>query len=448
MSVFPGAKNAPAAKLRGRSHFSLISVDDASCADIVARVVAVGEVRDLDDVAGVGRVDELVAADVDAAVANVAAVDRGEEQHIAGTQGADRGAVVGQAGRRAVDAVAEVAVAVVDEPGAVKTGGGGPAVDIGHAEEFLRVVHDVLTGAAGDGRVVRPAAAGARLAAAGRGGTGGGRLIAVRDLVRGGLLSLQTLLFFKLGLHVCDLAGDRSGQRVHGLELGGVVGGAGLQGRKDALDLFLLGEQVRLFVLVFLEDLLLRSHFGLHGGLRVLYFFRGVSDLVDEVGVVLHDLLDVADAAEEVLKIARAKDDGYVRGVSVFLHRAEALAVLREEFVFLLLVDVELIFKLCDRVCIGGDLLGEIFELLIGHVELLGEDAELLVLVGDLSLERLRLGLNGGFLFRKLRLLIFQRVDLRARDRLGRGPAEERKTHIEGKRKRQNQRKPAFFRAR
>src|SRR5205807_5936738 len=57
---------------------------DAAAAGELGRVPA-GQRRDLDDVARVGRVDELAAADVDADMART-----GEEDEIAGLQLADR----------------------------------------------------------------------------------------------------------------------------------------------------------------------------------------------------------------------------------------------------------------------------------------------------------------------------------------------------------------------
>jgi hypothetical protein len=59
---------------RGRCG-SILSLGDASGADVVVGVPGVAEVGDLDDVAGVGGVDELAGADVDADVVEVVEKD-------------------------------------------------------------------------------------------------------------------------------------------------------------------------------------------------------------------------------------------------------------------------------------------------------------------------------------------------------------------------------------
>src|SRR3954454_22939467 len=83
------------------------------------RAVRAGQAADLDDRAGVRRVDEAAAAEVDADVASAI-----EEHEVAGAQSASsdvrprRPLLVGDAGKRHADA----AVHVLDQPGAVEAG--------------------------------------------------------------------------------------------------------------------------------------------------------------------------------------------------------------------------------------------------------------------------------------------------------------------------------------
>ena len=108
---------------------------DAHAAEEAGGVVIVVEARHDDAQAGVGRVDELAVADVDAGVGGRAAGGVGplEEDDVAGLQvaAADVGIAVAELVRAgAAHAVAELPVDVVDHAGAVEAGGGGAAVDV------------------------------------------------------------------------------------------------------------------------------------------------------------------------------------------------------------------------------------------------------------------------------------------------------------------------------
>ena len=144
--------------------------EDAAGVDIHVVVIPAGQVVDADLVCTGGSVDELAAADVDAHVGDGLAAPVLEEHQVAGLQLAlGHGHAVGQlAGGGAVEGVAEVAVDVGGEAGAVKAGGAVAAVDIGHAQVLLGVVHDLLAQAAavrdGGGHGTVPPGAGGVLA--------------------------------------------------------------------------------------------------------------------------------------------------------------------------------------------------------------------------------------------------------------------------------------------
>ena len=95
----------------------------------------------------VGRgVNELAVADVDAHMRGGVRGIVTEEYQIAGLQlTLGYRHTVGQLGRSgAVQSVAEVAIYVAGEAGAVKTIGSVAAIDIGHTQELLGVADDLL----------------------------------------------------------------------------------------------------------------------------------------------------------------------------------------------------------------------------------------------------------------------------------------------------------------
>lgn len=107
-----------------------------------ARVVA-GKLRHYDAGRGVLRMDELVVADVDADVADIAAAGI-EAEDIAGLKVAHGNAVVGLIAGNTVERVAELAIHIVNKAGAVKAAarrGAAPAVIV--ADELERVVRDL-----------------------------------------------------------------------------------------------------------------------------------------------------------------------------------------------------------------------------------------------------------------------------------------------------------------
>ena len=108
-----------------------------------ARIVA-GKLRYNNAGRGVLRMDELVVADVDADVADVAAAGI-EAEDIAGLKVAHGNAVVGLIAGDTVERVAELAVHIVDKTGAVKAARTAAAPNIRRAEVFVRFADNGIT---------------------------------------------------------------------------------------------------------------------------------------------------------------------------------------------------------------------------------------------------------------------------------------------------------------
>ena len=275
----------------------------------------------LDDAAaGVGGVDVLAVADVDAHVAAVG-VREDEVSHgklVDGGLPVAGGADAVHHGRGAVAVLP--AVDVADEAGAVEAAGAGGGVDVGASE---RCIGRGNAAALGDARAGPRAGAAARGAARGRsaGGVPGGAgltasgtallLVARRGAVlllagrRGALGGLRVLDCLNRGGDVCGLVGLGGAGRLLGklgLDLGvqGVVVGLGL------VHLGLVGVNLALHVL---DGALLACLRVLELALLGLKALLGAQDLGDGLRLLARDAVEVVDAADQVLDARGAEDD-------------------------------------------------------------------------------------------------------------------------------------------
>jgi len=277
-------------------------------------------------------------------------------------------------------------VAVIDKPGAVKSRGGGSAVNVTDAEKRLRIIDDLLPGCRAR-RVAVP----------------WGRVVL---RLSGLFLGRDALLLVKLSLHIGYLAGNRRLKRLNRRKLAGIFGRLGIQACEDGRRLRLLWNQVRLLVLIFRVDNLLRGHLIFHVCLRVFNVDLRLFYVLDQVAVVFHDFPDIVDTAQKILKTCGVKEDGIIGEFAVFLHGAYAGPVSFQKVLLLLLVFVQLVFHFRDWVCVDDDLLWQIIQLLVRYFELLVQYVELLCLGIHLIVKRVGLGLNILFLIRKGLLLL------------------------------------------
>ena len=113
--------------------------------------IAAGEVGVGDGAAGIGGVDELAVAGIDAGVGDTAAVCIRKEHNVAGLQVGlvhlNSGAVLGVRG--AAYGNAEGAVHIVHKAGAVEAAGRGAAIDIGCAQILRRLGENLCPGDGG-----------------------------------------------------------------------------------------------------------------------------------------------------------------------------------------------------------------------------------------------------------------------------------------------------------
>ena len=160
--------------------------------------IAAGQVRVGYSGAGIGGVDELTIACIDANVRNAAGVCIGKEHNVAGFQAAlgHRGAHLILIGRCPVRGIAKLLQDIVDKTRAVKAGGGSSAENIRCSKIFLRFFQNLAAcntngrSIVGSGRISGGSAAGIALKSCGVGGNAG-RLAATEELgAVGGILIL------------------------------------------------------------------------------------------------------------------------------------------------------------------------------------------------------------------------------------------------------------------
>ena len=141
----------------------------AAGAVVVVSPVAAGQSVIGNRAAGVGGVDKLTVAHIDACVGQAATICIGEEYHIAGLQVGfgNIGALLVLIHQHAVRGVTQSLQHIVNETGAVKTARGCTAIDIGGAQILFGLVGDILTagngggtGIAGNGAAVEGGGAG------------------------------------------------------------------------------------------------------------------------------------------------------------------------------------------------------------------------------------------------------------------------------------------------
>lgn len=145
---------------------------------VVLRPVAAGEVGIGDRGAGIGGMDELAAANVNAHMGNAAGICTGKENDVAGLQAVlvHVGALAVLVGGGAVGGEAQLFQNIVHEAGAVEAAGRSAAVNVGGTQILLGFRNNVGTGGGGGrtgGGRTRRGGASRRYGAVQRGGAGG-----------------------------------------------------------------------------------------------------------------------------------------------------------------------------------------------------------------------------------------------------------------------------------
>ena len=228
-----------------------------------------------------------------------------------------------------------------------------------------------------------------------------------------------------------------------GRQLLGIFLHVALQLRHQGVGFLPLGIQVRLSGL---QGLLGGLSLGLElllVGLLGLDLLPDLPEAVQNALVVVHDLLDVRQAAEEVGEVLGVEEDRPVGGGTVLLHGPGTAA---EEVVALLLllpVLLQLQGRLGQECLIPRDLVLGVDDLLLRHRDLLVQQHPPLDHIGLLIAQLGELCLDLPLLIRQVVGVVLQGVDVALGHRLRRPHQGRRVAAHQGKQHRQHQRQTA-----